>query len=99
MRELVIVLMVASMISIFATGRMLSRLERTRPELLRQVGITKVDWWIDCVVGVFRLAFGPVGALLSTKERLTFVSAACSFLFAAIASVSAMIFPEFWKNW
>ncbi|WAC61939.1 hypothetical protein OVA13_11040 [Pseudoxanthomonas sp. SL93] len=98
MKALVVVLAVASMISILLTSKLLHKLDCTRPEVLRTAGITKVDWWIDCVVGVFRLAFGPAGTLLDTRERWTFVSAACAFVWAALASVSAIIFPEFWKN-
>jgi len=53
----------------FLTHRYLRKLQKERPELMAQVGIVRIDWWIGCLKGMFLLSFTDSGAGLPTFER------------------------------
>lgn len=52
----------------------LRRMKLDSPQLLREVGIERVDWWFRCIAGVYRLAFGSPRRSMSTKRRLIFIT-------------------------
>lgn len=51
------------------TGSLLLRLEKSQPSLLTEVGMTRVDWQLSCLVGIFRLAFGERRERISRMDR------------------------------
>jgi hypothetical protein len=67
---LFLIIGLAICISTIATHLILSRLCRDRPEVLRAVGISRVDWWFACWRGIVLLAFSGRGGDLSGGQRL-----------------------------
>ncbi|HEL3814606.1 TPA: hypothetical protein UMY79_001474 [Stenotrophomonas maltophilia] len=52
--------------------RALYRLRVDSPELLKEVGIDRIDWWFGCIRGVLRLGFGKAGRDLPWFSRILF---------------------------
>ena len=52
------------------THRTLVKLQNEDPDVLLSVGVKSVDWWFDCIKGVFLLAFGAAGISIDRKRRL-----------------------------
>lgn len=46
------------------------RLEREEPDLMRAVGIDRIDWWFGCLRGIFRLGFLSAGKVLPGGSRI-----------------------------
>ncbi|WP_312320641.1 hypothetical protein [Stenotrophomonas sp.] len=61
---------VAIWVTTLATHKILHSLEDRQPDLLRSVGVAKVDWWLSCWKGIFLLAFSGKGRALTMMERL-----------------------------
>lgn len=47
------VCLAALWVVVLLTHRYLRKLQRERPELIAQVGMISVDWWIGCLRGMF----------------------------------------------
>ncbi|WNH52302.1 hypothetical protein [Stenotrophomonas oahuensis] len=56
-------------VTTIATMRVLRKLNRERPEVLRGVGVTEVDWWFSSWRGIFLLRFSQQGICLSSGQR------------------------------
>lgn len=56
---------------IFATLE-LHRMLVAQPGVMRRVGIMRIDWWFRCILGVYKLAFGPIARELSFRQKLVF---------------------------
>lgn len=60
---------IAIWVTTIATHRIMHKLEREQPDLLRSVGVKSIDWWFSCWRGIFLLAFTQQGTRLSTAQR------------------------------
>ncbi|WP_157062486.1 hypothetical protein [Pseudoxanthomonas dokdonensis] len=56
----------------FLAHRELLKLYAQRQDLLRSVGIIRVDWWFRCIWGAMQLGFGQAGKSLPWFSRLVF---------------------------
>lgn len=65
-------LCIAGIASTLLANRELHKMQSDSPQLLREVGIERIDWWLRCIAGVYRLAFGDQRRRLSLKRRLIF---------------------------
>lgn len=48
---------------------LLVRMDKSHPNVLRRVGIQKVDWWFACLRGVFVLAMTQQGLSVPARTR------------------------------
>ena len=73
----------------------LSRLEQESPDLLRSVGIKHIDWWFGCLRGISRLAFLPIGKVLSAGSRFKLQLVVIIYMIA-IMHVSLWLLVSIW---
>jgi hypothetical protein len=76
----------AVLLTILATIE-LRRMQTDSVQVLRGVGITRVDWWLRCIAGVYRLAFGQSRQCISTKRRMIFGALCVAYPLCALLLV------------
>ncbi|WDM64838.1 hypothetical protein [Stenotrophomonas forensis] len=71
-RVLFVLLYSLAFVNALLAHRALYELKVHAPELLRGVGIDRIDWWFGCIRGVLRLGFGKAGRDLPWFSRTLF---------------------------
>ncbi|MEN5425727.1 hypothetical protein ABE522_05030 [Stenotrophomonas pennii] len=85
------VCLAALWVVVLLTHRYLRKLQRERPELIAQVGMVSVDWWIGCLRGMFLLGFTDTGEDLPTSKRWLVRTASVGYPLFVIAGGAYML--------
>ncbi len=83
-------LSVVGVANVILAHRELLKLERYSPGTLREVGIAKIDWWWECLRGMYRLGSLSAGKDLSAYTRWIFKGVFFLYTWLMIVSIAIL---------
>jgi hypothetical protein len=88
---ILMIVALAAWVNAVAAHVLLVRMDKSHPDVLRRVGIQKVDWWFACLRGVFTLAMTQQGLSVPAGTRWVLRGVVATYAVLIVYGVVTML--------